>query len=880
MKVPRATYRVQFHQGFTFDDAAAIADYLVELGISHLYASPYLQAAPGSTHGYDVVDPGRINEELGGSEGHQRLAAALGNGRLGQILDIVPNHMAITGTSNRWWWDVLENGPSSIYASYFDVEWKSPEERLSNKILLPILEDHYGCVLDAGRIKLQHRGGLFTIHYFDHMFPVAPRSLHLVLNRAAEKGASETLEFIADSLGSLPLPTITKEESIRRGDRNKRVLLVQLARLIDQEPQIRKALEASIEEINDNPDLLDELLEEQNYRLAYWRAASRDLGYRRFFDINTLIGLRSEDENVFRDTHRLVLEFLRQGVLDGVRIDHPDGLRDPEGYFQRLRKAAPGAWIVVEKILQPGEQLPSTWPVEGTTGYDFLNTAGRLLIDPAGEKGFSDFYAEFTGYEVDYQLLEREKKHQVIHELLASDVNRLTELMIKVCENNRRYRDYTRYEVNEAIREVMACFPVYRSYVRAEAGVVREQDRSVIEKAVSASRSFRQEIDPELFGFMKALLLLEYRGDFETEFVMRFQQMTGPITAKGIEDTAFYCYNRFIALNEVGGDPRIFGGSVQSFHEEMSRAAANRPHAMLATSTHDTKRSEDVRARLSVLSEIPDKWAEAVRGWAAHNERYRGNGLPDRNTEYLLYQTLVGAWPIEKERVERFLEKSMREAKVHTSWTRPNEAYEAAVKEFGLKLLDDKEFLESLESFTKPLIHPGRINSLSQLLLKLTAPGVPDIYQGMETWNLSLVDPDNRRAVDFAGLRRTLSALKGMSAEEVLRRMDEGFPKMWVLKKGLELRKERPRIFESGAYSPLELKGSRAKHAVAFLREEEILTLVPLNPLRNTGRWGDTRVEFPEGAWYNRFTGQTFKRETALQEIWSRFPVALLTRDQ
>jgi len=880
MNVPRATYRVQFHQGFTFDDAAGIADYLAELGISHLYASPYLQAAPGSTHGYDVVDPGRINEELGGSEGHQRLAAALGNGRLGQILDIVPNHMAVTGTRNRWWWDVLENGPSSIYASYFDVEWKSSEERLSNKILLPILEDHYGCVLDAGKIKLLHRGGVFTIHYFDHMFPVSPRSLHLVLNRAAEKVASDTLEFIADSLGSLPLPTITEKKSIRQGDRNKRVLLVQFARLMGEEPQIREAVESSIQEINENPDLLDHLLEEQNYRLAYWRAAARDLGYRRFFDINTLVALRSEDEHVFRDTHRLVLEFLREGVLDGVRIDHPDGLRDPEEYFQRLRKAAPEAWIVVEKILQRGEQLPSTWPVEGTTGYDFLNTAGGLFIDPAGEKGLTDFYSEFTGYEVSYPLLEREKKHQVIHELLASDVNRLTELMIQVCENNRRYRDYTRYEVNEAIREVMACFPVYRSYVRAEAGMVSGEDRAVIEKAISAAKFFRQEIDPELFEFMKALLLLEYRGSLETEFVMRFQQMTGPITAKGIEDTAFYCYNRFIALNEVGGDPRIFGTSVQSFHEEMIRAAANRPHAMLATSTHDTKRSEDVRARLSVLSEIPDEWAEAVRGWAAHNERYRKNGLPDRNTEYLLYQTLVGAWPIEKERVEGFLEKSIREAKVHTSWTRPNEAYEAAVKEFSLQILDDKAFLASLETFTKPLIHPGRVNSLSQLLLKLTAPGVPDIYQGMEGWNLSLVDPDNRRAVDFSTLRRMLSGLKDMAAGDVLRRMDEGFPKMWVLKKVLELRKERSLIFEKGAYSPLELKGSRAEHAAAFLRGEEILTLVPRNPLRNTGKWEDTRVELPEGDWHNRFTGQTFKREAALQEVWTDFPVALLTRNQ
>jgi len=880
MNVPRATYRVQFHKGFTFDDASAISDYLADLGVSHLYASPYLQAAPGSTHGYDVVDHGKINEELGGSEGHQRLTHALNAAGLGQILDIVPNHMAITGTRNRWWWDVLENGPSSIYASYFDVEWKSPEERLSNKILLPILEDHYGCVLDAGKIRLQHRHGTFTIHYFAHMFPVSPRSLHLLLNRAAGRVESDTLAFIADSLGRLPLPTITEKESIRRGDRNKRVLLVQLRRLMEEEPLINGAVEASIEEINSNPDLLDNLLEEQNYRLAYWRAASGDLGYRRFFDINTLIGLRSEDENVFRDTHRLVLEWLQGGGLDGVRIDHPDGLRDPEEYFQRLRKSAPEAWIVAEKILHPGEQLPSAWPVEGTTGYDFLNMAGTLFIDRSGEKGFTDFYAEFTGCEVNYRLLAREKKHQVIHELLASDVNRLTELMIQVCERNRRYRDYTRYEVNEAIKEVMACFPVYRSYVRAEAGMVSEEDRAVTETAMSTAKFFRPELDPELFGFMKALLLLEHRGDLETEFVMRFQQMTGPITAKGIEDTAFYCFNRFIALNEVGGDPGTFGFPVQLFHQAMSRAAANRPHAMLASSTHDTKRSEDVRARLAVLSEIPDAWAEAVRGWAAHNEQYRRNGLPDRNTEYLLYQTLVGAWPVEQERVETFLEKAMREAKVHTSWTRPNEAYEKAVKGFSSNILKEVEFRGMLESFTEPLVYPGRVNSLSQLLVKLTAPGVPDIYQGMETWNLSLVDPDNRRAVDFSMLRRMLGSLKDMTPEEILGRMNEGFPKMWVLRKTLELRKERHPVFQQGTYRSLDIVGEKAEHAVAYLRGEEVITLVPRLPFRNGGKWGDTRVELPDGRWRNQLTGEIFKREALLQDIWSRFPVALMSRDQ
>lgn len=879
MSIPHATYRIQFHPEFRFDDAADVADYLAALGVSHLYASPYLQAAPGSTHGYDVVDPARVNAELGGEEGHERLCRKLREVGLGQILDIVPNHMSIAGTRNHWWWDVLENGPASIYASYFDVEWKSPEERLSNKILLPILEDHYGCVLDGRLIRLEERLGRFVVRYHDHEFPVSPRSLELLLNSTAEKVGSDSLAFIADSLGRLPLPTITESERIHKSDRNKRVLLLQLERLLQEEPEVGEALIRTMEETNKDPDRLDALLEGQNYRLAYWRSASRDLGYRRFFDINTLIGLRAENENVFRDTHCLILKWLQVGALDGVRIDHPDGLRDPEAYLERLRKAAPEAWIVVEKILHPGEPLPDTWPVQGTTGYDFLNTVGTLFIDPGGEKPLTDFYAEFTGEETNYRLLAREKKHQVIHELLASDVNRLTEHVIQICERHRRYRDYTRYEVNEALREVIACFPVYRSYVRAEAGVSGQEDRKVIETATAAAISFRPELDPELFGFLKSLLLLEHRGDLETEFVMRFQQVTGPITAKGVEDTAFYTFNRFVALNEVGGDPGLFGVSVEQFHQAMVLASGSHPHAMLATSTHDTKRSEDVRARLAVLSEIPSAWIEAVRRWSSRNERYRKNGLPDRNTEYLIYQSLVGAWPIETDRLLPFLEKAMREAKVHTSWTRPDTDHEEAVKEFGRKLLEDHDFTKDMEGFTETIVTAGRVNSLAQLLVKLTAPGVPDIYQGMELWNLSLVDPDNRRPVDFALRRRLLSELDSKTVEEILQRMEEGLPKMWVTRKGLELRKERSSSFTGGGYRPLGVRGERADRVVAFLRGEECVTIVPRLAYGLSGKWGDTSVHLPQGRWKNRLTGGLFEGEARLQDVWAAFPVALLARE-
>ena len=441
-----------------------------------------------------------------------------------------------------------------------------------------------------------------------------------------------------------------------------------------------------------------------------------------------------EDEQVFTDTHALVLRWLGEGVLDGVRIDHPDGLRDPEAYCQRLHRAAPQAWIVVEKILEPGERLRDSWPVAGTTGYDFLNRVGGLFVDPAGEQPLTELYAEFTGESVDYPALVRAKKHQALHELLGSDVNRLTALFVEVCERHRRHRDYTRYELHEVLREVIACFPVYRTYVQAEAGHVTDDDVRYVTEAVERAKSCRPELDAALFDFLQDLLLLRVRGDLEGELVMRFQQLTGPTMAKGLEDTLFYCFNRLVSLNEVGGDPGHFGVSPAAFHQACLEAQRRWPQGMLATSTHDTKRSEDVRVRIHLLSEIPARWAEAVRRWAARNERYRRGGWPDRNTEYLLYQTLVGAWPLEVERAVTYMEKAIREAKVHTSWTHTNADYEEAVRGFVTDVLADPEFTADLAAFVASLVHAGRVNALAQTLLKLTAPGVPDLYQGTEVW--------------------------------------------------------------------------------------------------------------------------------------------------
>jgi (1->4)-alpha-D-glucan 1-alpha-D-glucosylmutase len=881
-KSPLSTYRVQLRAEFGFDEAAAIAGYLADLGISHLYCSPYLQAARGSTHGYDVIDPNRVSDELGGEAGHARFGAALAAHGLGQVLDIVPNHMAITERGNRWWWDVLENGPASRYARFFDVDWHSPHARLHDTVLLPILGDHYGRVLEAGELVLVRRGGRFEIHYHEHRMPVAPRSLDTLTAEAARRCGSPDLAFLADSLALLPPATATDRESVTRRHRDKEVLAGQLARLAEEKPEVARALDEAVAAVNADPDRLDALLQRQNYRAAFWRTAGQELDYRRFFDVHTLVGLRMEDERVFADTHALVLRWLREGVLDGVRIDHPDGLRDPEEYLERLRDEAPEAWIVVEKILEPEEPLRDSWPVEGTTGYDFLARVGALLVDPTGEGPLTDLYAELTGESTDWPGMVHEKKLLILGDLLASDVNRLAEAFLEVCERHRRHRDYTRFELRQALREVAADFPVYRTYVRAEIGEVAELDRGYVDAAIAAARAARPDLSPELFDFFRDLLLLAARGEPESELVMRFQQLTGPAMAKGVEDTAFYNFHRLVALNEVGGSPGSFGLPLADFHRAGAEAAERWPAALLATSTHDTKRSEDVRARLSLLAEIPERWGEAVRRWFAHNARHKeGDFFPDRNAEYLLYQTLVGAWPITPERTAQFMEKAVREAKVHTSWMRTNEEYEETLRGFVGAVLGDAGFTADLAAFVAPLVVPGRVNSLAQTLLKLAAPGVPDFYQGTEIWDLSLVDPDNRRPVDYELRRRLLAELKGgLTAEEILARADDGLPKLWLIHQGLHLRRSRPAAFGAdGGYVPLAASGPRADHAVAFVRGGEVVAIAPRWPLRLAGDWQETTLELPPGRWRDELTGdEVAGGRCRIADLLARFPVALLAR--
>jgi len=875
----RATYRVQLHAGFDFAAAAAIADYLAALGISHLYCSPYLQAAKGSTHGYDIVDPRAVNRELGGAPEHARLSEALRGAGLGQVLDIVPNHMAISGPENPWWWDVLENGPASRYASYFDVDWDPPEARLRNVVLLPVLADHYGRVLERGDLRLCRNDAEFTIRYHDHVFPVSPQSLDTLLVTAAERAGSDALAFLAGALSELPSPTATDRASVQRRHRHKTVLYEQLAHLCAENPGVAKAIDTVIAEVNASADSLDALLERQNFRLAHWRAASRDLGYRRFFDINGLVGLRAEHEHVFQDTHRLVLAWLADGTLDGLRIDHPDGLRDPEAYLERLRSDAPKAWIIVEKILEPGEALRGSWPVDGTTGYDFLNRVSGLFVDPAGEKVLTEVCAEFTGESTDWAEVARAKKHEVMRQTMGSDLNRLTALFLAICERRRRYRDYTRHELHEALRDTLACFSVYRTYVRPEPAVVHEDDVRRIVEATELARAHRPDLDGELFEFLRDVLRRRLVGDLETELAMRFQQLAGPVMAKGVEDTAFYNFNRLVSLNEVGGDPGSFGVGVDEFHRACAETLGRWPRTMLATSTHDTKRSEDVRARLDLLSEIPERWAEAVHRWAVRNARHRRGDWPDRNAEYLFYQTLVGAWPIETGRLTAYMAKAAREAKAHTSWTSPNEAYDAALRAFVEGAMADSTFTEDVEAFVAPLIAAGRVNSLAQTLLKLTAPGIPDIYQGTELWDLSLVDPDNRRPVDYALRRRLLAALDRATPAEIMARIDEGLPKLWVIRQTLQLRGRRPDLFgPDGAYRPLAATGDRSGHLVAFARGEGAVTVVPRLVMRLEENWLDTALELPPGRWRNELTGVFVRGAVRIADLLRPFPVALLAR--
>ncbi len=784
-------------------------------------------------HGYDVCDYNELNPELGTEVDFAGFVDKLHDHGMGLVLDIVPNHMGIGVPENRWWWDVLTRGQSSPFAEYFDIDWESAAPQLRGKVLVPVLADSYERELDSGELRIADQGGEFVLRFSDQLLPLAP--------------------------SSLPEP---------------------LAR-ISREPQA-SATEAAtaLRQLNANRAELDGLIQRQHYRLACWQEGANKLNYRRFFNVNTLAGVRMEDKGVFFDTHALICVWLNQGWIDGLRVDHPDGLLDPGQYLRRLHTLAPKAWIVVEKILQANEPLSAAWPVAGTTGYDFLNRINGLFVDAQGEAPLTDFYTGFTGETSDYASLGRDKKRQALMELFTPEVGRLGGLLSQIAANHVRFRSHKGEELRGAMVELAASLPVYRTYVRPQDGVAGKADIAWLEQAESTARRKRPDLDPELFGFLRDLLLLRLNGQLEGEFVVRFQQLTGAVMAKGVEDTAFYCFNRLTSLNEVGGDPGSFGSTTGSFHESCCFQQVRWPNSMLSTSTHDTKRSEDVRARLNLLSEIPERWSEVVSRWSAMNEQHRRNQWLDRNIEYLYYQTLVGAWPLSKERAVAYMEKAAREARQHTSWSERITAYDAALVKFVTATLDDPEFRKELQEFVTPLVEAGYLNSLAQMLVKATAPGVPDFYQGCELWDLSLVDPDNRRPVDFDLRVRLLAEVKTLSAEEIWRRRDAGLPKLWLMRQVLTLRRSRPDWFDgSSRYETPPVRGAKAQHAVVFMRGKSAITVVPRLVLGLNGDWADTAIEMPEGEWRNELTGEELLEGPAsLAGMLRKFPVALLTR--
>lgn len=872
---PGATYRVQLHRGFGFADAADIVQYLAALGVTHLYCSPYLQAVAGSPHGYDVVDPQHLNDELGGASGHARMVGALRDAALGQVLDIVPNHMA-TDPSNRWWWDVLENGPASPYAAFFDIDWEGPDERSAFTVLVAVLGDHYGRVLEAGDLQVVRRGGQFIVIYFEHELPVSPRTLDDLLAAAARRAGSSELAEVAEAFGNLPPARMADRTAVTERHTRKWALADRLEALCETDERVAEAVDTEVDALNRDPDRLDALLQRQNYRLAYWRTASEELDYRRFFNIETLVGVRVEDPEVFAETHTLVLELVRDGTIDGLRIDHVDGLRDPAAYLSQLADATGGVYTVVEKILEADEALPDSWPVAGTSGYDFLTRVNNLFVDADNEAAMTDSYRSFTAQGADYAEVARVAKHQIMAEELSAEVERLTGLLARATDDHRRHRDHTRRELRETLREFVASFGVYRTYV-APGQPATAEDRRHIAAAVRAAQADRPDLDAELLSFLGELASGDHVAALELEFAQRLQQLTGPVMAKGVEDTAFYRYHRLVSLNEVGGDPGVFGRPVSSFHEDTANLASRWAQSMLALSTHDTKRAADIRARLNVLSELPDAFLDAVERWADRNDGYRQGGWPDRNAEYLLYQTLVGAWPLDTDRAVAYMAKATREAKVHTSWTDPVADYDHALEAFVRGILADTAFTADLERFLDDhrLVERGRRHSLAQTALLLTCPGVPDLYQGTELWDLSLVDPDNRRPVDYELRRSLLDRVRDASAAEVSKWSDRGGPKQWLIHRLLDHRRRRRELYDNAIYDPLPATGRGGDQVVAFSRGG--LAVVVACRTVTGGR--STAVDLPSGRWRDVLSGADVEggRQT-IDALLARFPVAVLER--
>lgn len=987
LRIPVSTYRLQFNAQFRFNDATEVVPYLHRLGISDIYASPYFMAHVGSLHGYDIVDQNSLNPEIGSEEEYDALVSELAQRDMGQILDIVPNHMCIEGQDNAFWMDVLENGPSSTYASFFDINWHPVKKELENKILIPILGDQYGTVLENGELSLSFEEGSFFVQYYDHKLPVIPKTYsnilmyhieHLEQELTAAAPQFQELMSIVTALWHLPPNTEKEPARIAERYREKEVTKRRLWSLYQNSSAIMKFIDGNVATFNGTKggassfDLMDTLLREQVYRISHWRVATEEINYRRFFDINSLAAIRVEDPVVFERTHRLIFSLVAAGKISGLRIDHADGLQDPEDYIRRLQSACfiqmygggpeaqcslgdrdddPGSFarekhemvvaadpsykpffVLVEKILLKNEKLPDDWSVFSTTGYDFANQVNGLFVDTSNAKAFESLYTRFMQHRVDFQDVVYEKKKLVMLSTISSEINTLGHYLNKISEQSRHTRDFTLNSLIKSIVEVIAYFPVYRTYINSFK--VTERDELYIETATSRAKRQNPAISASVFDFIREVLSLRFPDNMLEDhklswldFVKRFQQITGSIMAKGVEDTAFYVYNRLVSLNEVGGSPERFGLSLEAFHGQNIERCKSRSLAMLTTSTHETKRSEDVRARINVLSEIPERWREVLYRWNRQNRKLKmivdGKPVPSRNEEYLFYQTLIGTWPFcnpadeeftrFRSRIKNYMLKAMREAKVHTSWISPNSLREDAMMYFIDTVLMDSvqnNFIHDFAAFQELTAACGIFNSLSQTLLKIASPGIPDFYQGNELWDFSLVDPDNRRPVDF-GLRKlmldelmqhesTLGSLE--TAHRVVATRNDGHIKMHLTYKALNFRRDNRELFESGRYLPLTVEGTLQEHVCAFERSvngSSVIVVVPrfcssliqdVNGLPlGPDVWQDTRIiqsfDVAASCYRNIFTGELLSLDQhegrlslALHNVLAAYPVALLER--
>ena len=932
-RIPVSTYRLQFHRGFTFQDARALVPYLSRLGITECYCSPLLAACPGSTHGYDVCDHSRLNPEYGSREDFDSFASALASHNMGLILDLVPNHMGIDPSGNRWWREVLGSGPSSRYAKYFDIDWDPVKTELKGKVLLPILGDQYGVVLESGQLQIRFQDGLFSLQYFDRNFPLNPRQIQKLLRHnleALEKESqpedSDLREFLSIlfHLDHMPAYTETDPRLVIERHREKEIAGERLAKLVQESPRILKHVEGNVRLFNGQPGnpssfvLLHDLLEAQAYRLSYWRTALHEINYRRFFDINELAAIRMEEEEVFQAAHSLVLELIRKGVVTGLRLDHVDGLFDPAEYFRRLVSShGPDRtiYLIGEKILSAGEPLRKDWPIHGTTGYDFLNDLNGLFVNSQNAQALRKLYARFVGHQQSFADVAYESKKLIIMTSMVSELNMLARDLNRISEVNHRYRDFTLASLQEALREVVACFPSYRTYCSLKGW--DEFDLKTVNAAIARALRRNPAMEASIFQFLRQLLLPtpgtilpEEQYPRGVQFAMKFQQYTGPVQAKGIEDTAFYRYGVLLCLNEVGGDPSRFGRSADEFHRSNTERLQTRPFTMLATSTHDTKRGEDARARLNVLSEIPHEWRTIIFRWARFNAGMRtlveGSPAPDRGDEYIFYQSLVSTWPSDMdapdsdyvERIRQFMLKAIKEQKVHTSWINPSEAYDNAVADFVRRTLTGtraNRFLQLFVPFAKRVAWLGMLNSLSQLVLKIASPGVPDFYQGTELWDLNLVDPDNRRAVDFQRRQDLLNQMEALFSElsvpnahlaavaELVTNWHDGRIKLFVSAAGLRLRRSQPQLFLQGEYVPLAGEGEGKDHVVAIARVWEgqsVIVLAPRLVARLIGPgdslpvgeqiWNQTRIGLPP-----RLVAHSFQNIFTKESVVSQSPSGL-----